>query len=89
MQHIVKRKGHTEPFDQRKIYASVYSSCIVLRMSDEEAELLADTVTKDVVKALSSHTEVSSREIHKNVVESLERYNPDAAYLYDTHKDLS
>jgi transcriptional regulator NrdR family protein len=88
MHQIVKRKGYEEAFDERKIYASVYAACMSLRMADGEVELIAQTVTKDVKEAIHGAEVVSSNIIHKHVVKSLEQYNADAAYMYDTHRDI-
>ncbi len=89
MKHIVKRKGHIEPFDGRKLYASVYASCTALRMADKEAELIAKTVESEVTDALKDSSDVTAHTIHKKVVENLRKYHPDAAYLYENHKDIS
>lgn len=89
MEHIVKRKGHRERFDERKIYASVYSACMTLRMSDEEAELIAQMVSKEVEEEYKDVHEVSAHSIHAFVTRALKKYNKDAAYMYDTHKDIS
>lgn len=89
MDHIVKRKGHKEKYDERKVYASVYAACLTLRMSDEEAELIAHMVSHEVSEEFRKDKEVSAHEIHKFVAKSLEKYNPDAAYMYDTHRDIS
>ncbi len=89
MKHTVKRKGHKEPFDPRKIYASVYSSCVALRMTEDEAELIAQKVESDIKETVKDAEEVTAHTIHKLVVESLKKYHPDAAYLYENHKDIS
>ncbi len=89
MEHIVKRKGHKERFDERKIYASVFAACMTLRMSDEEAELIAQMVTHDVGEEYKDVHEVSVHSIHKFVAECLQKYNPDVAYMYKTHRDIS
>ncbi len=89
MSHIVKRKGHTEVFDAKKIYASVFASCKTLRMTDEQAELIAVTVTKEVVNLFKDSPELTAHTIHKVVADSIKKYNPDAAYMYDTHRDIS
>ncbi len=89
MNRIVKRRGHNEEFDKRKIYASVFAACMTLRMTDEEGELLANTVTKEAVDSFKDIHELSSRDIHKKVAQSLGRLHPDAGYMYDTHKDIS
>lgn len=89
MTNTVKRKGYTEIFDERKIYASVYAACLSLRMKDEEAELIAHMVSHETVEEFKKEHEVSAHTIHRFVAKSLEKYNSDAAYLYDTHKDIS
>jgi transcriptional regulator NrdR family protein len=89
MKHIVKRNGYSEEFDERKIYGSVFSACMTLRMTDEEGELIADTVTKEVTSLFADLKSLTGKEIHKAVTESLRKYNPDAAYMYDTHKDIA
>jgi transcriptional regulator NrdR family protein len=89
MDHIVKRKGHKEKFDERKIYASVFAACMVLRMKDEEAELIAHMVSDEVEKELKDVKEMDAHKIHKLVTQSLKKYNSDVAYIYDTHRDIS
>ena len=89
MEHIVKRKGHREPFDARKIYASVFAACMVLRMKDEEGELIAHMVSDEVERDLKAVIQMESHKIHALVTKSLKKYNSDAAYIYDTHRDIS
>lgn len=89
MKHTVKRKGHSEPFDERKIYASVFASCMSLRMTDEEGELISHMVSDEVEKVFKNEREIAAHQIHKEVVKSLKKYNPDAAYMFDTHRDIS
>lgn len=87
--HLVKRAGHKEPFDDRKIYASVYAACRTVRMTEGEAEMCADHVTKSVAKDISKKKEVTSDHLAKVAHASLEEINPDAAYMYRTHLDIS
>ena len=89
MKQLVKRRGHTESFEEKKLYGSILSACMSLRMKDEEAELLSETVSQEVIQAVKDIETVDAKVLHKHVVDSLHRYNPDAAFLYDTHKDLS
>ncbi len=89
MSQVVKRKGHKEPFEPRKIYASVYAACTSLRMTDEEAELIAQKVVSNVKDTLKDTHEIDAHTIHKKVVDSLRIYHPEAAYLYDNHRDIS
>lgn len=89
MSQIVKRKGHKEAFDERKLYASVFAACMTLRMSDEEAETISHMVTDDVKKVIAKKKELTSHILQAEAEKSLKKYHPEAAYMYSTHKDLS
>lgn len=87
--HIVKRHGHTEPYDQRKLYASVFASLTALRTPETEAELVADKVCKHVGTWLEKKHEVTSRDLLHQAARHLEAYNSDAAFLYRHHRSVS
>lgn len=89
MSHIVKRKGHTEPFDEKKLYASVYAACMTLRMEEEEAETIAQMVTDEVKNDIKKDKEVTSDKLQNAAAKYLKKYHPDAAYIYKTHLDVS
>jgi transcriptional regulator NrdR family protein len=89
MEHIVKRAGHKESFDQKKVYASVFAACLAVRSQATEAELVANEVTKDVVGWVADKASVTSNEIAAQVVKTLKLYNSDAAFLYRHHRDIS
>lgn len=89
MNHIIKRKGHKEPFDERKLYASVYAACTTLRVSDEEAETISQMVTDEMKEEFKNTEEIASDRLQKSTAQSLQKYHPDAAYIYKSHKDLS
>lgn len=88
LQRIVKRQGHREYFDARKIYASVFSACMTLRMHDSEAELIADMVSHEVEALVKEKDEVTAHELHKMTAVIVKKYHPDAAYMYEHHKDI-
>jgi transcriptional regulator NrdR family protein len=89
MKHLVKRKGHTEEFDERKLYASLFAAVTSLRISDEEAETICHMVTHEVKDVIKDKKEVTAHLLHSEAAKILKKYQPDAAYLYSTHKDLS
>jgi transcriptional regulator NrdR family protein len=89
MKHIVKRKGHAEEFDERKLYASIFASVTSLRVTDETAETISHMVTDEVKHAIGDKKEVTAHLLHTEAAKFLKKYNPEAAYLYNTHKDLS
>ncbi len=78
--------GHTEPYDERKLYASVYASCLAVRTPAGEAELTAARVCQDVLPWILSKAEVTSLDIRARATTHLKLYNPDAAYMYAHHR---
>jgi len=88
MRHIVKRGGHLENFDERKLYASVYAAALAARVTDAEAELLAQNTAKHIVNWIETRQEVNSGELQEAAYDFLKEYLPNAAYLYRHHKDL-
>ena len=86
--HIVKRAGHNEEYDGRKLYASVYASCLSVKTPEGEAELVAEKVEEMVEKWLDSKHEVTGHDIRRQAAKHLKAYNPDAAYMYENHREL-
>lgn len=86
MQHVVKRAGHTEPYDDKKIYATVFSVCQSLREPAASAELIADKVAADVSAWIKTKHEVTANDIRNQAAKHLQNYNPDAAYLLKHHR---
>ncbi len=89
MQHIVKRKTHTEPYDERKLYASIYAACQSVREPAGSAELIADKVVKDVGVWIAKKHEVTSNDIRRQAASHLRTYNPDAGYMFLHHRVIS
>lgn len=86
MKHIVKRHGHTEAYDERKLYASIFSAAQSVREPSGSAELIAEKVVKDIGLWLEKKHEVTSNDIRANAAKHLARYQPDAAYIYLHHR---
>lgn len=89
MTHIVKRRGHSEPFDGRKIYASCYAACRNAHLSEMLSEDISDNVQKRIEKWISKKQGVSSEEIFQESISVLKDLHPDAAFLFETHRDIS
>jgi len=51
---IVKRKGYTEDFDEKKVYGSVYAACASTHCEECECENTADEITKKIKKFVKS-----------------------------------
>ena len=86
---IVKRRGHEEEFDERKVYASCYSACLSTHIKHMEAEKICEKVSKEIKTWAKKKMEVDSSEIFKKVTLCIEKHNKDAAFMYKTHRDIS
>lgn len=86
MNHLVKREGHTEPYEARKLYASIYAACLSVREPVGSAELVASQVVKDVEHWLTHKHEVTSNDIRSTAAKFLHGYHPDAGYMYLHHR---
>ena len=86
---IVKRKGHTEIYDERKVYGSCYFACRNAHLSEKEAEEICKKVSASMTKWVKARKIVSSKDIFKMLVHKLKKHNEDAAFLYETHRDIS
>jgi len=86
---IVKREGHIEEFDEKKVYASAYWAARSTHLSDKEAEKIALSVSKNVKKWALGKSEIDSNEIFLRIGNELQKHDRDVAFMYLTHRDLS
>lgn len=86
MKHVVKRGNHTESYDPKKLYASVYAACLAVREHSGAAEVIADRVVKDFEEWLEKKHEATSNDIRKVAHTHLQTINPDAAHMYLHHR---
>ena len=87
--HIVKRRGHKQEFDERKVYASVYAACLSCHMDKESAETIATVVVEKIKRWLTKKDEATSDDIFKQVSEELMSLDKEVAFMYTTHRDVS
>lgn len=88
MQLVVKRAGHSEMFDEKKLYASIYSACIAVREPAGTAEVLAERVVSDVKAWVGRKHEVTSNDIRRIASQHLHGYNIEAAHLYHQQRTI-
>ena len=86
---IVKRRGHHETYDERKIYGSAYFACRNAHLNEVESERISEKVCSEITKIVKAKKMVSSDYIFWLVGEELKKYDEDAAFLYETHRDIS
>ena len=86
---IIKKDGHEEEFKKEKVYQSVYESCLNAHHEKKKASNIANKVIRDLMKHFKSKKLVKSHEVFKYIATLLEKYDEDAAFLYETHRDVS
>lgn len=92
MDKICSRDGTKVPFDERKLYASVYAPALEAEFDREEAEEIADMVVDAVTGWMQDHDDnvVTTTEIQEHAVAALEDAGyDDVAFLYHTYLDIS
>jgi transcriptional regulator NrdR family protein len=85
MSVIVKRRGHTEKFDQRKVYASIYSACEAAHHSEDYAEKTADHLTNKIIKWLANKKQIDAVKIRDKVKAELLKKDKTCAFYYEQH----
>lgn len=85
---IVKRGGArpSETFDRTKLHSSVLAACLSVRSPEGEAETIAAKVCDELVAWLATKPEVTSHDLRRKATLALERFHPEAAYLYKHHR---
>ncbi len=86
---IVKRRGQKQEFDEKKVYGSVYAACMACQLHENECERISDSMVSEVKKFVKGKKEVNSTEIFGLVVQKLAKIREDAAFMYQTHRELS
>ena len=82
---IVKRKGHKERFEEKKVYGSVYAACASADYSERQCEKIAQELTKYVEKFVVKKKVVKSIDIRKIIENRLKKLNKELAFYYEQH----
>lgn len=87
---VVKRSGRrpTESFDADKLLTSIQAALLSVRSPEGEAESTATAVTHAVIVWVESKPAVTSHDLRRLAGAHLERYHPEAAYLYQHHQAI-
>ncbi len=86
MTHVIKRSGKSEHYEEQKVFASIYASCLAVHAPKSTAESIARQVTKNVNDWMAKKTEVTTHDIRKEVGKYLSNLEPHAGYFYLHHR---
>ena len=86
--YIIKRDGQrrSEKFDRSKLHSSIRAACLSVRSPEGEAEMVAKKVCDAVTEWLHIRPEVTSSDLRRKAVQTLQIHHPEAAYLYKHHR---
>ena len=84
---IIKRRGHREKYDERKVYASVYAAALNCHYSEQKSEKIAKEITKKINSWIKKRKEITSEEIRDQIIKNLK--DRDVKLMYKHHLDLS
>lgn len=87
MPAVVKRRGKSEPFDEKKLYSSVLAACKECKLGEKESDALSWKMVDEVKEFLEGKVEVNSTEIFGLVIQKLARDNEPVAFMYQTHRE--
>ena len=82
---IVKRQGHKEKFDEKKVYGSVYAACASAHYDETLREKTAEDVTSNVKKFVRNKKSINSIKLRKKIEELLKKENEELAFFYEQH----
>ncbi len=80
------KKRANEPFDSDKLYRSLLAACVSERTPEGQASDTARKVSDLVGVWCSDKAEVTSADLRLQAAKLLERFHPEAAYIYKHHK---
>ena len=86
---IVKRKGHAEEFDERKVYDSCYAACLNAQIEHKKAEKICEKVSRELKAWARKKKYADSSDIFREVIAEMKKYDKNAAFMYETHRDIS
>jgi transcriptional regulator NrdR family protein len=84
---VVKRKGHEETYDVKKVYASVYAAALSCHYGEVKSEKIAKLISKKIDTWVKTKSSITSDEIRNLVLKHLK--DKDVALMYKHHLDLS
>lgn len=87
---VVKRYGRRpiEKFDESKLKQSIYAACLSIKTPVGEADSTSNAVVRAVIVWVGARPTVTSSDIRRVTSTHLERFHPDAAYIYQHQKSI-
>ncbi len=85
---VVKRGGHAEKYDEKKIYTTVYASAINAHLNEQRAEEIATKITIAIDELIQKSKRVDSVDIKTEIQNLLIIEDGDVALMYEHHTNI-
>jgi hypothetical protein len=82
------KSSKSEPYDERKLFASIKAACLAARRPGGEAEDTARLVCLNVLSWVREKQEVTSLDIRAHAYPFLKILSPKAAAIYKRHSRI-
>lgn len=87
--NVIKRgKRPPEEFSPEKLHNSIMAACLSVHTPEGQAKEIAQIVTLGVMNWCETKLEITSADIRRQASKILQKFHPDAAYLYEQHKNV-
>jgi transcriptional regulator NrdR family protein len=86
---VEKKDGLCEKFDEKKAYKKFCNSCLNAHLSKKESSAIANKSIKDLKKSIKNRKKINSNALFKKNIKILKKYSKEAAFLYETHRDIN
>jgi transcriptional regulator NrdR family protein len=84
---IVKRKGHSEEYDEKKVYAAVFAAALNCDYNDQQSERVANGVMLNVNAAVKKKkTGISAQDLRELIIQNIN--DKDVALMFKHHLDV-
>ena len=87
--HIIKKKGHTEHFEIKKVELSIYKAGLNAALTKEEATRLTKKMVKSLKQWIKNKKNITSNQLSMTITKLLKKEDDNAAFMYETHKDIN
>jgi len=85
---VVKKKGHEEKFSEAKLRRTVVNACAAAHMGRDACSQTAKKVVAEIKSWVMKEKAVTSDEIFRRASKALKKHDKNAAYMYETHRDI-
>lgn len=85
----IKKQGHAEKFDEKKLYESVYKTALNCHLEEEESRDIAQKITDTIAGWINEKTHITTNELRFQVINLLELEDSELSMMYENHYNIN